>query len=233
MIRTNSNLSLVLSLAFFVTACDGGGGEGDTGAAASSDPMMTSADASGTTMTDAGTTSAGGTTSVGTASTGSDECGWWCDDTGESGVTGGDDKGGDDKGGDDKGGDDKGDDLAFDLWYGKAIDVTSGMGTFGRYRAGQPDGATCIVTYDYQPVAADDCEACTFAWKLTLGVAKVDDASGCNGDDALQGQVVGYGHAEDGRLFIASKTGWVAIDDPAAKSTVTGTAWGFSHPPHK
>jgi hypothetical protein len=132
-----------------------------------------------------------------------------------------------------KPGKDVGDEKEYVVWAGN-IDMEAGQGTY-MYDY-QMSGLKCSITYTVTALtAAEGCDACEFAWSLTLGDIEASELmEKCPEGMGKEGSTVHYGHSPDGAgekgtgaaLLADLGDGWVPVGisiPPAADK------WVFYH----
>ena len=142
-----------------------------------------------------------------------EEC-WWCSDdsdTNDTDTDGIDTDGKDTDGKDTDGKDTDGTDTTAG-WSG-AVDPDSGLGTFDY------SGEDCQLSYAIEEAKSTEaCEACAFAWIMTLGEVTVEAGSDCKGLQDYAGADISYGHQDPDALMGAKSGSWAEAGDSYLKS---------------
>ena len=181
-----------------------------------------------TTSGDVSTTPDVTDTQVADAASDADAPCWWCTDA--SGDVDVPDLTKDTTG---KPGKDPGGEKEYIVWAGN-IDLEAGQGTYMYDH--QMAGLKCTITYTVTAVtAAEGCDACEFAWRLSLGdIEASEQMEKCPDGMGKEGTTVHYGHSSEGTndkgtgspLLADLGDGWVAVGTsipPAADK------WVFYH----
>ena len=150
---------------------------------------------------------------------------WWCTDddsttddvdTDDGKDTDGKDTDGKDTDGKDTDGKDTD---GASLWRG-ALDPNSGLGVFGY------ESKTCIFDYRVSTAAAaGGCDACEFAWEITLGAVEMELDDGCGELTSYGGAVISYGHEDPSVLWSQKGGDWAVSENGSGK--VYDGVWHF------